>query len=87
MKDAVLQREVDRFPAIRAGITALEEHRKDLNAGQMGLLAWLYLILGRKTDALEMVFAGLRMDPQDQRLQNLQSRLREHNPELFGGEL
>lgn len=87
VKDVVLKREVDRFPAIRAGITALEEHRKDLNAGHMGHLAWLYLILGRKTDALEMVFAGLRVDPQDQRLLNLQSNLRERHPELFGGEL
>ena len=87
VKDAVLKGDVDRFPAIRSGVTALEEHKTELNAGHLGYLAWLYLILGRKTDALEMVFAGLRLDPQDHRLLNLQSRLRDCHPELFGAEL
>lgn len=84
VKDAIRKSDVDRFPAVRAAITALEERRQDLNAGHLGQLAWLCLILGRKTDALEMVFAGLRLDPRDPRLLSLQARLRERHPELFG---
>lgn len=84
VKEAVWRGDADRFPALRAGAAALEGFRDQLDPTQMSKLAWLYLILGNKADALELVFRGLRVEPSNRHLVALQARLRERHPELFG---
>lgn len=84
VKTAAFRGNLDRYPAADAAIRALEAFGDELNGDQLGMLAWLYRLRGKPRDALDTVFTGLRLEPHNPHLLNLESRLREENPDLFG---